>query len=411
MKQRGLILALFLVFAFAHSAAAQTTLDRTADLLFKIAVYGPSDDIFIWWGHTALLVKNTRWGFTRAFDWGLFSYPSDNFLLDFIKGRVTYRSGVGLLFESDFIEEDRDMVFFTLNLDAAGREAVLNFAEEMTLPENRYYDYHEFLDNCATRIRDIINLGTGGQFKEHFSNTPGRFTYRQHVRRFTSLRPLADLGFDFIMGLDLDRPISAWEEMFLPVEIGRNISDFSFIDSYGNERALVKSVEIRNASLNRQPVLNKPLTVWPLHLVFGLILAFALLFVKKMRVKFPLAGRIVWGVSQSILGLILGIAGCALFFMLFILHNSFTEQNINILFINPLLLAALPLGILAAIGKVRCLQPERALRILWAYVFIAGFFTIIAGLIPAFNQQNQSTLALILPAALVLAQPEKFLRR
>ena len=401
------LFAFVLLFSLSLVAYGQSGED-TENLVFKAAVYGPGDELFIWWGHAALIVENTRWNFSKVYDWGIFSYPSDNFLLDFIKNQVQYKCTSGVLDIDEYIKEDRDVTVYTLDLDNKAKEAILAYAENKVLPENCYYDYHEFRDNCATGVRDILDLGTGGQFKALYSNTPGRLSLRQHVRRFTCLRPFPDWCFDFLMGRNLDGPISAWEEMFLPVEIGRNITDFRYIDNSGEERSLVRSAQIIHSSKNRDPILNRPLTVWPIHLALGLILAFVFLLIKKLRGKFPAAGQIAAGAGQGLLGLFLGAAGSVLFFGLFILPHDYIRQNINFLFINPLLFLAAPLGIITAAGRKRRLESEKHLRLLWAYVFIAGFITILAGLIPAFHQQNQSAQALILPAALVLAEPERF---
>ncbi|MDR2186313.1 MAG: DUF4105 domain-containing protein, partial [Treponema sp.] len=236
---------------------------RTSEMVFKIAVYGPGDEIFIWWGHAALIVENTRWGYSHVYDWGIFFYPGDNFLEDFVRNLVRYKCTVELFDRDMYVKEDRDITVYTLNLDTEQKETILSYAENNVLPEHCYYDYHEFRDNCSTRIRDIIDMGTNGQFKELFGNTPGRFTFREQIRRFTWSRPFSDWYLDFLMGQDLDRPITAWDEMFLPAEIGRNIVDFRYLDSAGGERNLVSSVEVLNKTKERPPILNKPLTVWP----------------------------------------------------------------------------------------------------------------------------------------------------
>ncbi|MDR1908982.1 MAG: DUF4105 domain-containing protein, partial [Spirochaetaceae bacterium] len=168
------------------------------DMIFKVAVFGPSDEIFVWWGHAALLVENTRWGYSRIYDWGIFSYPGNNFLWDFLRGRVRYKCTVDILDMTAYLDEDRDVTVYTLDLDAEGKEAILNYAQNNVLPKNCYYDYHEFRDNCATRIRDLIDLGTGGQLKERLAAAPGRFTLRQHIRRFTWFRPFSGRLLDFL---------------------------------------------------------------------------------------------------------------------------------------------------------------------------------------------------------------------
>jgi hypothetical protein len=357
----------------------------------------------IWWGHAVLIVENTRWGYSRVFDWGIFSYPGDTFLWDFVNNRVRYKCTVDIASMNMYIEEDRDITIYTLDLDTEKKEAILNYAENNVLSENCFYSYHEFRDNCSTRIRDIIDIGTGGQLQALYANTPGRFTIRQHIRRFTWFRPFSDWFLAFLMGQDLDEPITVWDEMFLPVEIGRNLVDFHYTGIAGSERKLVSSVEIVNSTRNRPPILNKPLRQWPVHLMASMMVVVFIALITILRKKKPIAGRILWGITQSLLGLFFGISGCVLVFALFFMKNDYFQQNSTVLFINPLLLAAVPLGILAAMNKTWYIMPEKCLRILWTYVFIAGVFTLLIKISPAFFQQNQNVHAIILPIACALS--------
>jgi len=204
------------------------------------------------------------------------------------------------------------------------------------------------------------------------------------------------------MGRDLDRQITAWDEMFLPVEIARNIADFKYLDDYGAERRLVSFTEISNSSKDRTPVLNRDLVTWPFFLTIGLICAALLLFLDSRRKKY-LRLRVLWGPIQSILGLILGLSGCVLTLGLFFMNNDYIQQNINIFFVNPLLLLIVPLGILCAINNSFLLNTEKCLRVLWSYVFIAGSITMLINILPFLNQQNQSVYGLILPIAFALS--------
>jgi hypothetical protein len=383
---------------------------RTDELVFKIAVYGPSDEIFIWWGHAALIVENIRWGYSRVFDWGIFSYPSDDFLRDFLRNQVRYKCTVEPSDMNMYIEEDRDITVYTLNLDAEQKETILSYAENNVLPENCYYDYHEFRDNCSTRIRDIIDMGTNGQLKKQFDNTPGRFTFREHIRRFTWFRPFPDRYLDFLMGQDLDRPLTVWDEMFLPVEIGRNIVSFRYLDGSGGEKNLVSSVEVLNTTKERPPVLNKSLTVWPHCLVLGLITAALMMSINLLRAKHPRTGRMASGILQAVFGLFFGVTGCILVFGLFFMNNDYIQQNINILFVNPLLLVMVPLGVLEAAQRGRT-RPGKWLKMVWTYVFVSGMITVLIKALPVFYQQNQSTQALVLPVAFVSSYVPEYCRK
>jgi hypothetical protein len=369
-------------------------------------VYGPSDEIFIWWGHAALIVENTRWHYSRVFDWGIFSYPGDNFLQNFLNNQVQYNCAAESLDFQPYIDEDRDITVYTLDLDADQKERILAYAENSVLPENRYYNYHEFRDNCSTRIRDIIDIGTGGQFREWAARSPARFSIRQHIRRFTWFRPAWDWFLDFLMGQDLDAAITVWDEMFLPVEVGRHITGFSYTDSSGAGRRLVRSVEIVNSSRMRPPVLSAPPRRWPGDLLLGMLPAALVPGLRILRKKKPLAGRIARGVFQGLAGLAFGTLGFVLLYARSFMKNDYVRQNINLLFINPLLLAAAPLGMFAAVR--RSVKPEKYLRILWAGAAAAGFLSLLLRVLPFFSQQNQAALALVLPTAALLGLSAEF---
>jgi hypothetical protein len=306
-----------------------------------------------------------------------------------------------------YIEEDRDIAVYTLNLDRRAKETILAYAEDIVKPDNCYYDSHEFRDNCSTRIRDILDMGTDGQFKAAFSTVPGRYSVRQHIHRYIWFRPASEWFLGFLMGQNHDAQISPWDEMFLPVEIARNIVDFSYTDELGIQRKLVDSVQIINSSKERQPILNEPLVTWPFFLVAGLIVAALLFSIKALAANHPLAYRLLWALSQSLLGLLLGAAGFVLVFG-FSMNNDYFQQNLNLLFVNPLLFVIVPLGILSAINIRLPVSPERVLRLIWTYVFLAGLLTVLLRALPFYYQQNQSVQGLVLPIAFAMSYiPEK----
>jgi hypothetical protein len=84
------------------------------------------------------------------------------------------------------------------------------------------------------------------------------------------------------------------------------------------------------------------------------------------------------------------------------MNNDYIQQNANILFINPLLLVMLPLGILYA-ANIRFPIMDKCLRIIWTYIFIACALTVLLRLLPFYYQQNQSVQAVILPIAFILS--------
>ena len=91
--------------------------------------------------------------------------------------------------------------------------------------------------------------------------------------------------------------------------------------------------------------------------------------------------------------------------MNFFTNHDYTYNNINLVFINPLLFAAIPLGLFAAFSQNQKKRHNSTLllKVLWSYVFLGGMLTIVLRFFPGFYQQNQPTQALILPLAFVLS--------
>ena len=393
------------------------------NLTLKIAVMGPGDELYFWWGHIALVIEDSYTGRSRFYDYGVFSFGTDRFFYNFAFGRLRYSCGVTPSEASmaGYIFTNRDIVLYTLDLPYETRIKVRDFADVNVLPENRYYYYHHFRDNCSTRIRDIIDLAADGQFKEQYGLAPGRFTLREHVRRHTWFSPAVDWILNFWMGQVIDTPITVWDDMFLPSEVGKNIEDFWYTDVNGVTRKLVSDVQVIYKAEGRPAVLDVPRRQWPRELVFSLALSAILGFFFFLQAKKIRAGRILAGFSMSLAGLIFGIAGSLLYFLNLFTNHDYTYQNSNMLFCTPLLIAAVPLGLCYALTKKpdRRLTCEALLRLLWLLTVLGIFVSMAIKLLPAFYQQNLTDQMLMLPIALVFSlQPaglreviDKFLRR
>ena len=381
---------------------------RTEDLTIKIIIISPGDEIYMWWGHIVLIVEDTRENRLRLFEWGTFTYPGNSFILDFINGQIRYFCTSMPLDMERFINGNWEIRAYSLNLDRNAKEIILNYAENNVLPENCYYDYRLFSDNCSTRIRDIIDMGTGGQFKAAFDGVPGQYSLRQHIRRYTWFKPVSDWFLCLLMGHNFDKKISPWEAMFLPVEVARNIGNITYFDSSGMERKLVDSVQVFDSSKKIPAIVDKPPLSWPFSLLAGVLAAVLLLFIDVFNKKRYRNARILLALIQSLLGLILGLTGCVLVFSIFFMNGEYFHMNSNLLFVNPLFLAIIPLVILSGIKKTHMNIFGKLLRMFWTYVFVAGIITAFLCVLPFFYQQNQGTLGFILPIAFALSyMPEK----
>jgi len=119
------------------------------------------------------------------------------------------------------------------------------------------------------------------------------------------------------------------------------------------------------------------------------------------------------GIFHSLLGIVFGGAGLVLFFLSLFTDHDYTYHNANLLFCNPLMLAAIPLGIIYAksVNYYRRLPAEFLLRLLWLLSVLGIFASMLIKLLPQFWQQNLVDQMLMLPIALVLSLEPVGLKR
>jgi len=375
------------------------------NLTVKLAVIGPGDELYYWWGHIALVIEDSNKGESYFYDYGIFDFNQENFFYNFAVGRLLYYCGVSSaeIIYNIYRKTNRDIIIYTLDLPPETKIKVRDFAGNNVLPENRDYFYHHFKDNCSTRIRDIIDMAVNGQFMEKYKNEESRFTLREHVRRHTWFSPLADWALSFLMGQVIDTKITVWEDMFLPSEAGIRAEEFYYTDENGETRKLVSSKEILYTSKNRPAVLDKPRVQWPYELIFGLALSLIFAFFFYLQAKNIRAGKILAGISMSAVGLFFGIMGTLLYFMALFTDHDYIYQNFNMLFCTPLFLVTVPAGICYAITdkQEKLKKYSSLLRLIWLLCAGGIIISMLIKILPWFYQDNLTDQLLMLPLALV----------
>ena len=176
--------------------------------------------IFEKFGHTALCLDYAeRERETVCFNYGTtdFTTPPLTLTWNFIRGtQKFYVEPVPLSGMVRFYQrEDRTLELQVLPLTEAQARAVEAELLDDLKPENRFYVYDHFADNCTTKLRDIIDHAVGGALRD---GTGGAFplTFRQMgMQGLAELPPLLAFG-DYAVGRALDRHPTWWEAMFHP---------------------------------------------------------------------------------------------------------------------------------------------------------------------------------------------------
>jgi hypothetical protein len=404
MRKKGIRFStmVFLLLATSGLSFAQMQNEGETTTL-KIALFGPGTPLYSWWGHIGIIIDDAA--NARIVDYGIFSFEKENFFTNFAFGRLIYSCGSSpaLNVINDYIAQNRDVTLYTLNITPERKREIVERIENDLLPENRDYLYHHFRDNCATRIRDILNAFTEGQFYSRFAGESSGLTLREHIRRYTWISTFFDWFLNFLLGPGADKPATKWDAMFLPSEVALSTQDFEYTLPSGNKTKLVSETETIYTAIGRPPVPVVPPNSRPRALLAGLLIAGTLAFCMALDTKHIKAGKTAWLLSQGLFGCFLGLAGTLLFFMAFFTNHDYTFNNLNMFIANPLLLAALPLGIVAltADNYIKEAIAAHIIKILWTAVFLGG---IASALLSAFSyQQNVTPLALALPSSFVLS--------
>ncbi|QQR42163.1 DUF4105 domain-containing protein [Myxococcus xanthus] len=371
------------------------------DLAILLVTFSPGDDVPSWWGHGSLVVEDRRRQMSRLYNYGMFSFD-EAMLARFAMGRLEFwvgQSSVGGTFRF-YQAEDRDVRVQELNLTPEQRVVVAKRLAENVLPENREYLYHHYNDNCVTRLRDMIDVATGGQLREA-DRAPGRMTLREHTRRYTAVNAPMSVLLDFMMNDEIDRPITKWEEAFLPDELEAQVAALQVKGADGQPASLAAKSWNYYESTHRQRPPAEPPPWGPWILALGLALGgLAVGLAVWERQRGSRVARLLLGLENAVVGLALGLPGTALFIMGLVTDHTVTYRNENLFLANPLTLLALPFGVALTWGsqKVR----TRLFKV-WTLLAALGVLGVVLKVLPPFDQDNWRLIALILPISLGMA--------
>lgn len=368
-------------------------------LRVQVLTAAPGEAIWERFGHNAIRIVDEARGTDVAWNWGLFSFEEDDFMVRLIQGTMRYWMG-GVPTDATleaYRADGRTVWVQELDLPPEARWEMQQAILENSLPANRFYRYDYYRDNCSTRVRDMIDLALGGDLRERFAPVPTGTTYRDHTRRLLQGVWWGYTGIQVGLGPRTDRPITAWEEMFLPVRLREHLNEMTVVRE-GQEVPLVRS-ESRVLTSPGDPVPDRVPHRLPLYLVVGLGLAAITGGLATgaraggwlPRAAFTLLAG-AWSLASGALGLTL--VGAWLF-----TDHVFWFWNENLVQTNPL-------AILVAVG-LPVLLVRRALppwvagaAVAVAVLSVAGF---VGQVVPGLDQANGEVIALWMPMNVAVA--------
>lgn len=179
---------------------------------------GPGEHVFSFFGHSALCVTDAVFPRGVCYNYGTTDFSNPVQLVwDFLHGNVKFWVARDDLRRMVQIYQHYDRTVYRQRLPLSP-EAAVAMAQRLAhdaLPENREYLYHHFFDNCATRLRDHIDVITGGAFSQGTDASFG-LSIREMVQHWTTgIYSILYLS-ETILARTVDPPATIWQAMFLP---------------------------------------------------------------------------------------------------------------------------------------------------------------------------------------------------
>lgn len=314
------------ILLFQQNTLAQDS----SGLRISLLTCTPGDELYSIFGHSALRIIDSAKLRTDAsaipdivYNYGTFNFDDEGFYLKFIRGQLLYYVSVAEFndFIYDYQSTNRGITEQVLNLSPEEKILIQRALIDNLKEENRYYKYDFFLDNCTTRLRDII-LKIKKPAPALPAVMPTHTTFRDaiDIYLYKGEQYWSKLGIDILLGAPTDAVMTPSQQQFLPDNL------MIALDKSANIPVVVSKENLYQ--LNDNAGDRKWFT--PMFFFCALLTVFILLsLLKNKQLQSVLSGL------DGLLFFLTGALGFLLIFMMTATDHSMTKNNYNIFWAWP----------------------------------------------------------------------------
>jgi hypothetical protein len=294
---------------------------------FKISLLTctPGGELYSTFGHSALRVTDRLSGVDMIYNYGTFDFDDPNFYSKFTRGKLLYFVSIDGYenFMKAYEYEQRGITEQVLNLSCKEKETLMNALQENAKEENKYYKYDFVVDNCTTRLRDIVFKNSSNPVDTKNIRPNDGVTFRNLIHEYLdkSYMYWSKLGIDILLADPIDKKISNNEAMFLPDYL---LKGFDSTTTNGKPLVATKNEILKATTPIQKAPLVSPFAV------------FAILFVIIAVLTFTRNTNSFFAVFDFILFFLAGTLGILLVFMWFGTDHPECKDNFNLAWALPL---------------------------------------------------------------------------
>jgi hypothetical protein len=342
LKKLSLILLLLVASVQAQAQLEGTRLSPAAKI--SLITCSPGDELYAIFGHSAVRVNDPAAGLDIVFNYGTFDFNEPGFYIKFIRGKLNYKLSIAYFqdFAYSYTQDNRSIYEQEFNFTEAQKQQYWQFLMTNYLPENRFYLYDFFFDNCATRIRDGVEATFPQQVAFNIDHLDQNMSFRNLIDLYLPPQPWSDFGIDLALGAPIDRKATPYEYMFLPDYLSEGFASATLLQDgqqvplVGEPRVIFQNTPMPASATS----LFNPVLVW--WLFFGIVLVITVLdYKRKTRSR----------TFDVFFFLITGLLGVLLFLLWFATDHQAAANNFNLLW-------ALPTHVVAAAFLARPVLPN-----------------------------------------------------
>lgn len=290
----------------------------------SILTFGPGNNLNDAFGHSGIRIKTSYSDI--VYDFGRYNFEDPNFYLNFARGKLKYLQGKANYnnLVNFYQRQNRSIKEQLLNLSAQEKQSIYTFLETNYANNQGAYLYDFFYDNCATKIRDVIENATNGNINYQLPNNYEDKTFRTLIQDELHYNTWGSLGIDIALGAVIDRTATPREHLFLP----KNIYTFFETATVNDQKELVsssKTIFKSDTKFQKGNFLLSPSVILS-------VLAVVIIFITYRDYKNQCRTKIL----DAILHLVLGLIGVLLTLLWFATDHTATAYNYNLLWAFPL---------------------------------------------------------------------------
>ncbi len=294
-------------------------------LKISILTCSPGEELYSTFGHTAVRVVDYKNRLDLVFNYGSFDFDTPNFYGKFVKGKLKYQLSISSFenFKLSYISENRSIYEQDLNMSDEGKSRMFSFLKTNYLPENRYYLYDFFLNNCTSVVRDILK--NNPENTNCFNNTDvlTDLSFRNYLRPCLKDREWVRFGMDLVMGYPSDKAATLYQSMFLPYNLMQELDQINC----GGRSICSKTKTIFEAELSEGKPAKKPGPATFFWIIFLIVFLISIFKLKTEKHSF---------LFDKIFFSILGIFGFLLLFLWLGTDHWTMGKNLNLFWAIPL---------------------------------------------------------------------------